>query len=88
MEVFEKLDVKFPKLKFPDYEHLLEEKGIVYVESVLKFNKTYFIELGMPEGAVGVFMSGVKKIVCHDQRVCKCLKQDKKKNGRCLSVEI
>ena len=66
--ILDELDVKFPKLNLPQYMPLLEEKGIVYVESVFDFDRKFYIDLGLAEGAVGPFLGGVKKALAREKR--------------------
>jgi len=80
------LDVKFPKLNLPQYMPLLEEKGIVYVESVFDFDRKYYIDLGLAEGAVGPFLGGVKKALACEKREKKQAKLNKE--NRSPSLEI
>ena len=47
---------------------LLEEKGIVYVESTFDFDRKFYIDLGLAEGAVGPFLGGVKKALAREKR--------------------
>lgn len=81
--ILDKLDVKFPKLNLPQYILLLEEKGIVYVESIFDFDQKYYIDLGLAEGSVGPFLGGVKKALS-------CKKREKKQGrlNRSPSLEI
>ena len=89
-EVLVELDIKYPKLNLLQYEPALEEQGIVYAESVTEFTKEYFMELGMPEGAVGPFLRGVKRALRREKREAKQAKIDYKENRivRVQSVEV
>jgi hypothetical protein len=84
------LDDKYPKLNFLQYEAILEQRGIVYAESVSDFQKDYFIDLGIAECAVGPFLKGVKKALLHEKREKKQIKTGDKENriARMESVEI
>ncbi|EDR12464.1 uncharacterized protein LACBIDRAFT_311891 [Laccaria bicolor S238N-H82] len=84
--ILDDLDVKFPKLNLPQYMPLLEEKGIVYVESVFDFDRKYYIDLGLAEGAVGPFLGGVKKALARGKREKKRAKVNKE--NRSASLEI
>lgn len=84
--ILDHLDVKFPKLNLPQYMPLLEEKGIVYVESVFDFDRKYYIDLGLAEGAVGPFLGGVKKALAREKREKKRAKVNKE--NRSPSLEI
>jgi hypothetical protein len=89
-DVLGKLDNKYPKLKLLQYKSALEEQGIICAESVTKFPKEYFINLGMPEGAVGPFLRGVKKALCLGKREAKQAKIDHKENrmARVQSIKV
>lgn len=71
-DVVARLDKKYPRLSFPQYLPILKRKGIVYAESVGGFDTEYYVGLGMAEGAVGAFISGVKR----------ALKSEKEKKKR------
>jgi len=67
------------------YLPLLKKCGIVYADTVNDFKKEFYLELGIPEGAVGPFMSGVKKALKCEKRE---KKQARKENILWESVEI
>lgn len=69
------LNKKYPQLALLQYLPILKDQGIVYADSVGSFEKDYYIGLGMPEDAVGPFLSGVKK----------ALKLERKKKRRLRS---
>ena len=51
------LDSTMPLLNYQQYEAVLKEKGILYVNSVTTVQCTFFTEIvGMSEGAVGPFI--------------------------------
>jgi|SRR5271163_1469364 len=77
LRVLEDLDGKFPKLNFPQYARILEEKGIFYAESAIDFDREYFMRLGFCEGAVGTFLSGIQKALVRQ----KGLKKRARVNG-------
>lgn len=63
-DVLRELHARMPDLDFPKYEVALKHQGIAYARSVLDFDKGYLKEeIGMPAGAVGEFLRGVKKIL-------------------------
>jgi hypothetical protein len=61
---------RYPQLNLPQYLSILKEHGIIYAESVTAFPKDYYTDLGMADGSVAPFLSGVKR----------ALKQKKKGN--------
>lgn len=62
--VLQELHGRMPDLDFRKYKAALKRQGIAYARSVLDFDKDYLKEkIGMPDGAVGEFLRGVKKIV-------------------------
>lgn len=89
-EVLADLNTKYPKLHFDQYEAILEEHGIVYVESVSEFMKGFFVGLGMAEGAVGPFLKGTRKALLREKRDRKLARVDHKENeiSRLESVEL
>lgn len=62
-DVINRLHRKFPLLNLPQYIPLLKQVGIVYAGTVAEFGRDFYIDLGMTEGAVGRFLSGVKRIL-------------------------
>jgi len=58
-DVIAQLHRKYSRLNFPQYLPLLEKHRIVYAESVTGFDEEYFTSLGIAEGAVKPFLSGV-----------------------------
>ena len=68
VNVLADLDMKYPKLHYPQYESVLEERGLVYAEGVAEFSWEFFRELGMAEGAIGPFLKGMKKALFHEKR--------------------
>lgn len=83
-DVLDQLHRKFPKLNLLQYLPTLKQHGIVYAETISDFDKDFYTGLGMAEGAVGRFMSGVKKILGHEKRAKKRVRVYNKEN----SVEI
>jgi hypothetical protein len=67
-DVLQQLNRKFPQLYLMRYLPLLKKRGIVYADTVNDFKKEFYLELGIPEGAVGPFMSGVKKALKREKR--------------------
>ena len=63
-EILDNLHQQLPKLNLPQYKQILADCGIAYVECVSNFDREYYIELGMAEGAVGPFLKGVDKALC------------------------
>jgi hypothetical protein len=47
-DILADLNMKYPKLAYPQYESVLEDHGIVYAESVAEFPRDFFRELGWP----------------------------------------
>ena len=68
----------------------LKAHGVVYAESVGSFEKGYYIGLGMAEGAVRPFLTGVKKTLKLKRKKTKRAKHEDKENERNWeeSVEI
>lgn len=79
-DILEDLHRKFPKLNFLQYSGILEEKGIYYAEGVLDFNREYFVHLGFPEGAVGSFLSAVRRAIYRQQGSKKRVRVSLKEN--------
>jgi hypothetical protein len=67
------------------YLPLLQKQGIISANTVSDFKKEFYVELGITEGAVGPFMSGVKKALEHEKRE---KKRAHKENISRESVEI
>ncbi|KAJ6507806.1 hypothetical protein C8R47DRAFT_966359 [Mycena vitilis] len=73
VDVLRELNKKYPALNFLQYSAALEHKGIVYANSALEFDRTYFKDsVGMADGAIGAFIKKVGKMV----------KAAKKRNGK------
>jgi hypothetical protein len=89
-DVVAHLDPKYLWLNLPQYLHVLKDKGIFYAESVGSFEKEYYVRLGMAEGAVGLFLTGVKKALKSHKKKKKCAKYLDKENeyNRGESAEI
>ncbi|KAF8806104.1 hypothetical protein BYT27DRAFT_7224461 [Phlegmacium glaucopus] len=58
-----------------------QEHGIVYGASVADFDRIFYIRLGMAQGAVGLFLKGVRKAVNQEKRERKFAKENDKENG-------
>ncbi|KAF8799498.1 hypothetical protein BYT27DRAFT_7176287 [Phlegmacium glaucopus] len=82
------LHVKYPRLNFLQYETLLAEKGILYAESVLEFDKDFYLDLGMAEGSIGSFMRGVSRALKREKGKKRAKLDDKENYNRQGSVEI
>lgn len=82
------LHVKYPRLNFPQYETLLAEKSILYAESVLEFDKYFYLDLGMAEGSIGSFMRGVSMALKREKGKKRAKLDDKENYNRQESVEI
>jgi len=67
-DILADLDMKYPKLCYPQYESILEEHGVVYAGSVAKVSWEFFRGLGMAEGAIGPFLPGTKKALLCEKR--------------------
>ena len=80
-DVIERLHRKFPQLDFLQYMPIFEQEGIIYAETVSKFSKDFYMDLGFTEGAVRQFLSGVK-------RSLELEKREKKRVRRQISVEL
>jgi hypothetical protein len=59
--ILQEIHRKFPRLNFLQYSNALRKKGFDYAESVGHFDREYFIQLGLPEGVVVIFLDGVQK---------------------------
>ena len=85
------LHVKYLKLNFPQYEVILANKGIVYAESAIDFDKDFYLDLRFAEGAIGPFVKGISQALHHERREKKHAKLGDKENQQyCCqeSVEI
>jgi hypothetical protein len=83
------LDKKYPQLALLQYLPILKDQGIVYADSVGSFEKDYYIGLGMPEGAVGPFLSGVKKALKSERKKKRSKYFEKENNyNREESIEV
>lgn len=80
VDVLADLDMKYPKLHYPQYESVLEEHGLVYAEGVAEFSWEFFRELGMAEGAIGPFLKGTKKALFCENRDRKRARMEDKEN--------
>ena len=89
-DILTELHARYPKLDFPQYEGLLAEKGIVYAESAMDFDKDFYFNLGIAEGAVGSFMKGIGKALHRKKKGKKSAKVDSKgnKQNRAESIEL
>jgi hypothetical protein len=74
--VVARLDRKYPQLFFAQYLLILKRNGIVYAESVDGFDATYYVSLGMVEGAVGLFIAGVKKRVKYMEKAMEMKREE------------
>jgi hypothetical protein len=84
-----RLNNKYPLLGLPQYLSTLKAQGIVYAESVGSFDKEYYVGLGMAEGAVGPFLTGVKKALKLKKETKRAKYVDKEnERNREESVEI
>ncbi|KJA23054.1 hypothetical protein HYPSUDRAFT_201616 [Hypholoma sublateritium FD-334 SS-4] len=83
-DVINRLHRKFPLLDLPQYIPLLKQAGIVYADTVTEFDRDFYIDLGMTEGGVGRFLSGVKRILEFKKREQKRARIYNKEN----SVEL
>lgn len=85
------MDVRYPKLDFPQYEGVLADRGIVYAESAVDFERDFYLELGIAEGAIGPFMTGIGRALYREKKEKKRAKFDNKEyqqQNRQESVEI
>jgi len=80
ISVLDKLDVKYPKLNFPQYATSLAKEGIVYARSVPNFSRDYYRELGMAAGAVGPFLEGIGKALTQEKKARKIARREEKEN--------
>lgn len=83
-DVIHRLHRKFPLLNFPQYMPLFKQEGIVYAETVANFSEDFYTDLGLTEGAVGQFLSSVKRILGSEKRERKRVRA----YSRQYSVEI
>ncbi|KAF9032748.1 hypothetical protein BJ165DRAFT_1534912 [Panaeolus papilionaceus] len=54
---------RFPELMFPQYLGQLQARGLFYARSALNFGPDYYLELGMLEGAVGIFLDETGRVL-------------------------
>ena len=80
-EVVAHLNHKYLQLSLLQYLPKLKDQGIVYAESVGDFKKEYYIRLGMAEGAVGPFLTGVRKALKLKKKNTKRSKNLEKENN-------
>ena len=80
----DKLHRKFPQLDLPQYMPIFEKEDIIYAESVPEFDKDFYTDLGLTEGAVGRLLSGVKKLLKAEKREKKRVRA----YNRQMSLEI
>jgi hypothetical protein len=70
----------------------LANKGIVYAESAVDFEKNFDLELGITEGAIGPFMKGIGRALYREKSEKKEKKRakfdDKENQRRQESIEI
>jgi len=74
------LHTKYPKLNFPQYEDILAERGIVYAESAMDFEKDFYLELGILEGAIGPLIKGIGRALHREKKGKKHARVDNKEN--------
>lgn len=67
-DVINRLHQKFPRLNLPQYVPLFEQEDIIYAETVSKFTKDFYIDLGLTEGAVSHLLSGIKRILISEKK--------------------
>lgn len=79
-DILAELHVKYPKLNFPQYEDALANRGIVYAESTMYFEKDFYLELEIAEGAIGPLMKGISRALHHEKKGKKRAKFDDKEN--------
>jgi hypothetical protein len=62
--VLRELHTVMPLLDYPQYESSLLTKGIFYVNNAALISRDFFVDIvGMPEGAVGDFLSHCKTLM-------------------------
>lgn len=67
-DVLQNLHRSYPLLNLQQYMPLLQQHDILYAKTVLDLQKEYFLELGIPEGAVGILITGVQKVIGQERR--------------------
>ena len=90
-DILTELHVKYLKLNFLQYEVILANKGIVCAESVINFDKDFYLDLGFAKGAIGPFVKGISRALHCERREKKHAKLGDKENQqycRQESVEI
>lgn len=92
-EIINQLYRKYPQLDLPQYLPVLKEHGIIYADSVGEFSKDYYAGLGMADGSVVPFLSGVRRALKQVKKGKKRVKITNKENNRAYarqesSVEI
>ncbi|KAF9046646.1 hypothetical protein BJ165DRAFT_1527720 [Panaeolus papilionaceus] len=66
------LDVRYPKLNFPQYRGQLHARGIIYARSLLQVEPTFYLDLGMEQAAIGTLLEEAERALrnhCHAQHL-------------------
>lgn len=82
---------RYPRLNFPQYEGVLANRGIVYAEKAMDFEKDFYLELGIAEGAIGPFIKGIGRALHREKKGKKRAKFEDKENqqqNRQESIEV
>jgi hypothetical protein len=80
-DILEGLHLKFPKLDFPQCTRILNARGILYAENAVHFDREYFVQAGLSEGAAASLLAAIGKAVCRKQRRGKRTRVSLKENG-------
>ncbi|KAJ7940039.1 hypothetical protein B0H13DRAFT_1850239 [Mycena leptocephala] len=71
-QVLADLHEKMPELEIIQYEDVLRSKKIVYAQTVMDFERKYYVDtIGMADGVVGPFLRHAKKLVRTEKKTRK-----------------
>lgn len=78
-EFLSELHRKLPAMEYPTLTSMLKGKKIHYVNVVVDFDRKYYHELGMEDGAIGPFLKGAEAAVRKAKR--EAVKRGKRRAG-------
>jgi hypothetical protein len=71
-QVLADLHEKMPELEIIQYEDVMRSKKIVYAQTVMDFDRKYYVDtIGMADGVVGPFLRHAKKLVRTEKKTRK-----------------
>ncbi|KAJ6592747.1 hypothetical protein B0H19DRAFT_1088437 [Mycena capillaripes] len=81
-QVLADLHEKMPDLEIIQYEDVLRSKKIVYAQTVVDFDREYYVNtIGMADGVVGPFLRHARKLVQKERKIRKRARVDGNKEN-------